>query len=211
MLMKKIENVGKFAKHTTEAHNALLKAIPSWVYEKNMQYGIIGNKNLPNIMEDVFRKIYEGSISFSFGIRQTFIDSDIPMWHNDFFSSIISVSGHKIISTNEVEELSKYVVSKTGMNDSLIQDKVRSGFLEEDLFFAILYLLIFKPESGKEFLNLELKKDKLYLFHVNLDSLKKVSITIFWNDGKWMLSATDFNFISSWDEGRIFVYFCRNY
>ncbi|MFZ2205444.1 MAG: hypothetical protein WA057_04390 [Candidatus Magasanikiibacteriota bacterium] len=209
--MKKIENVGKFAKHTTEAHNALLKAIPSWVYEKNMQYGIIGNKNLPNIMEDVFRKIYEGSISFSFGIRQTFIDSDIPMWHNDFFSSIISVSGHKIISTNEVEELSKYVVSKTGMNDSLIQDKVRSGFLEEDLFFAILYLLIFKPESGKEFLNLELKKDKLYLFHVNLDSLKKVSITIFWNDGKWMLSATDFNFISSWDEGRIFVYFCRNY
>ncbi len=59
MLMTKlIENVGKFAKHTTEANNAILKAIPSWVYEEDMQNEIIGNKDLPKIMEEMFRKIF---------------------------------------------------------------------------------------------------------------------------------------------------------
>lgn len=58
-MLKQIENVGKFAKHTTETNSAILKAIPAWVYEEDMQKGIIGNKDLPKIMEEMFRKIFQ--------------------------------------------------------------------------------------------------------------------------------------------------------
>jgi hypothetical protein len=207
--MKKIENAGKFAKQVTEAHSAILKAIPSFVYEEDMQNGIIGNKNLPKLMEEMFQKIYpKNEVGKSFTVGQIFRHRDpncVPQWHGDNFKKLVRDASERVISISRAKQkLSDYVLSKN-MNSTEIQNATKSTPIEENVFWLILYLLVIEPKLGKEVLNYELREDKYYIFHVRWKSGKVDAVNVRWDFGGWNLVSREFVYDGEWFEGNVFL------
>ena len=95
----KNENAKRFS-HLREFENAVLKSIPSWVFDENLQDGVIGNKNLPKIMDESFRKIFPkvGILTDEYSsIRQDWQNFylDNFSWAVDFSQVIIPIKPTK--------------------------------------------------------------------------------------------------------------------
>ena len=90
--------------------------------------------------------------------------------------------------------------------------ETKSTPMDEESFLIVLYLLIIKPELGKELLNYELKKDgNWYLFHLNLDLNKNndlyfMSLHIRWYHDEWHFRLYNGK-RDNWRAGTVFIHF----
>jgi hypothetical protein len=132
----------------------------------------------------------------------------IPQYFGDNFRNWVWTPAQgKTVSVGAFGKniLKDYVLPKN-MNDTAIQNEAGSTPMKEDQFWAMLYLLIIDPKLGKKILKYELRKDKVYIFHVKLASGKVVAVVLRWDDGVWNLFAHGFDIVHPWDEGRVFLY-----
>ena len=132
----------------------------------------------------------------------------IPQYHGDNFKSwMLTPAIEKVVSINAFGKniLKEYVLPQN-MKDTPIQNATNSTPMEEDAFWAMLYLLIVNPKLGKKILKYELRKDKVYVFHVKLASGKVVAVDVDWNVDEWRLDASDFVSVGPWGEGYVFLY-----
>ncbi len=111
----------------------------------------------------------------------------------------------KIVSIDKIGKsiIKDYVLPKN-MNDTSIQNANNSTPLGEDAFWAMMYLLIINPKLGKKILKYSLKKDKVYICHVQLTG-RVVAVYVVWGDDEWYFSALDFVSIDPWLEGSVFL------
>jgi len=96
----------------------------------------------------------------------------------------------KMVSVNALGKnyLKEYVLPGN-INDTMIQRNTNSIPMEEDQFWAMLYLFMVNPKLGKKILKYELRKDKEYIFHVKLASGKVVTVNVDFQDKNWNLKA----------------------
>lgn len=115
----------------------------------------------------------------------------------------------KVVSINAFGRniLKEYVLPKN-MNDTTIQSEANSTPTGEDQFWAMLYLLIINPKLGKKILKYELRKDKVYIFHVKPASGGKVIVvSVEWCGDEWSFNAGDFDYIDCWYKDNVFLFF----
>ena len=147
----------------------------------------------------------------SFVIGQVFQhrnQSLVPQYFGDNFKTWLwEPAKEKVVQINAFgkNNLKEYVLPKN-MNDTAIQNATNSTPMGEDAFWAILYLLVINLKLGKKILKYELRKDKFYVFHVKLTSGKVVAVFVRWDDDEWDLNANDFDRITPWLEGDVFLY-----
>jgi len=130
-----------------------------------------------------------------------------PQYFGDNFKSWLWVSAQTrtvSISAFGKNNLKEYVLPKN-MNDTAIQNANNSTPMKEDQFWAMLYLLIIDPKLGKKILKYELRKDKIYIFHVKLSSGIVVAVRVRWGGDEWGLDADDFDYGYPWCEGYVFL------
>ena len=104
----------------------------------------------------------------------------VPQYFGDNFKDWLWLPAkERKISINAFGKniLKEYVLPKN-MNDTSIQNANNSLPMEEDQFWAILYLLIINPKLGKKIIKYELRKDKFYIFHVKLASGRVVAVRV---------------------------------
>jgi len=113
----------------------------------------------------------------------------------------------KVVSINAFGKniLKEYVLPKN-MNDIKIQEANKSTPMDEDQFWAMLYLLIYNPRLGEKILKYKLRKDKVYIFHVKLASGKVVPVRVYWNNVGWNLCAEAFDYGACWFDGDVFLF-----
>ncbi len=130
----------------------------------------------------------------------------IPQYLGDNFKSLMwaPAQGKTLTVPSSMNSPKEYVLPKN-MNDMAIQKANGSAFVDEDTFWVILYCLIIKPELGKELLNYELRKDKVYIIHVRVGD-RVVAFGVRWGDDEWCLGAYSFDG-AGWNEGSVFLSF----
>jgi len=146
------------------------------------------------IVGKVFRHTAEGFITQYFG--------------DNFKNWLWRPSQAKTVSINAfgLNYLKEYVLPKN-MNDTAIQNAVSlTPLMEEDQFWAVLYLLIINPKLGKKILKYELRKDKVYVFHVKLASGKVVAVSVGWSDDGWSLCASNLDSDDWWYGVNVFLF-----
>ena len=132
----------------------------------------------------------------------------VPQYFGNNFKSWLWESARmRTVSINAFgkNNLKEYVLPKN-MNDTAIQNANSSVPMEEDQFWAMLYLFIINPKLGKKILKYELRKDKVYIFHVKLASGKVVAVYVFWHDDEWYVHANDFDYGDWWREGCVLLF-----
>lgn len=132
----------------------------------------------------------------------------VPQYFGDNFKNWLLIPAQaKVISIGAFgkNNLKEYVLPKN-MNDTAIQNANSSTPMEENQFWAMLYLLIVNPKLGKKILKYELRKDKVYIFHVKLASGKVVAVSVHWSDDKWHFYAGVFDYGVWWFEGNVFLF-----
>ncbi len=161
-------------------------------------------------------ELIERVLGRKFGEEKSFIVGEVFQHRNlklvplyfarDFESMVLEPSKNKRVSINAFgnNTLKEYVLPKN-MEDTTIQSATNSTPMEEDQFWAMLYLLIVEPELGKKILNYQLRKYQYYVFHVKLSSGKVLAVRLFWHDGKWRLNAFDFNH-GNWSMDSVFLF-----
>lgn len=130
----------------------------------------------------------------------------VPQYFGDNFKDWLWLpSQEKTVPVNAFGKnfLKDYVLPKN-MNDTAIQNANNSTPMGEDAFWAMLYLLILKPKLGKKILKYELRKDKVYIFHVQLAG-RVVAVDVDWDDGGWDLGANEFDYGRPWVDGDVFL------
>lgn len=130
----------------------------------------------------------------------------VPQYFGDNFKNWLWLPAQeKTVPVNAFGKnvLKDYVLPKN-MNDTAIQNANNSIPIGEDAFWAMLYLLIVNPKLGKKILKYELRKDKVYIFHVQLAD-RVVAVLVDWRDDEWVLSADVFDYVDPWDAGRVFL------
>lgn len=145
----------------------------------------------------------------SFVVGKVFLP--FSQWLGDNFKNLVlNPSLKKVIKINVFGDsfIKEYILSKS-INDLAIQNATSFSPMEEDKFWAMLYLLLIDLKHGKKFLKYELHKNKVYLFHVKLSSDKIMAIRLYLNNViEWNLRARDFNYLNGhWNEDNIFLYF----
>lgn len=131
----------------------------------------------------------------------------VPQYHGDNFKSWIWAPAQSKTVAVDVfggRALREYGLPKN-MNDTAIQNANTSVPMEEDTFLAMLYLLTINPKLGKKILKYELRKDKVYIFHVKLASGKVVAVDVLWLGAGWGFDANDFGYGNPWNEGNVFL------
>jgi hypothetical protein len=130
----------------------------------------------------------------------------IPQYFGDNFKSWMwtPAQGKTLTVPSSMNSPKEYVLPKK-MNDTAIQKANGSASVDEDTFWTILYCLIIKPELGKELLNYELRKDKVYIIHVRVGG-RVIAFRVYWDDDGWYLDADSFD-DGDWDEDVVFLYF----
>lgn len=123
----------------------------------------------------------------------------VPQSFGDNFKRLWEPAQERVVSINAFGKniLKEYVLPKN-MNDTAIQNAANSTPMEEDEFWAMLFLLIINPKLGKKVLKYEVRKNKVYVFH--LASNKVVAVG--WHGGRWNFLAYDFDSFS-WCPGVI--------
>lgn len=130
----------------------------------------------------------------------------IPQYFGDNFKSWMwtPAQGKTLTVPSSMNSPKEYVLPKN-MNDTAIQKANGSASVDEDTFWAILYCLIIKPELGKELLNYELRKDKVYIIHVRVGD-NVIAFYVYWGGGEWNLVARSFG-SNDWSKDIVFLYF----
>lgn len=106
-------------------------------------------------------------------------------------------------------DLGKIVENRlpNNMNDTSIQKLAgHPGFMDEETFLLVMYLLIFQPELGKQVLGYALQKDKVYIFHIMVDG-KQVAFSVGWDGDEWGFGADGFDDGFVWIGGFLFLSF----
>lgn len=132
---------------------------------------------------------------------------DHRLWLSDNTQNwLIKPNLKKVITINfDLKKLSEYCLPQN-MNDSSIQENTGNpGFMTEEEFFLIMYLLIFQPDIAKQVLGYSLRKDKWYVFHVMVNG-KKVAFNVYWDGGEWRLDAYGFDARGWWIQDDIFLF-----
>lgn len=132
----------------------------------------------------------------------------VPQYHGTNFQNWMwTLAKEKVVAISAFgkNNLKEYVLSRN-MNDTTIQSNANSTPISEDQFWAILYLLIINQKLGKKFLKYELRKDKVYIFHVKLASGKVVAVDVFWAGGEWVVNARGFAYGGLRDGGNVFLF-----
>lgn len=130
--------------------------------------------------------------------------------HGDNFKSLLAVPAKDRVLSIDVfgkNNLKKYVLPKN-MDDIAIQNATTSTPILEDQFWVMLYLLIIDPKLGKKILKYELRKDKVYIFHVRIAPNKVVAVVVdlVCADGGWRLNACAFGTVDWWYQEYVFLY-----
>jgi hypothetical protein len=132
----------------------------------------------------------------------------VPQYFGDNFKTWLwEPAQTKEVSINAFgkNNLKEYFLPKN-MNDTAIQNTNSSVPMGEDQFWAMLYLLVVNPKLGKKILKYELRKDKVYIFHVKLASGKVVAVDVRWYDDEWYFGARDFDGNGWWSGGYVFLF-----
>jgi hypothetical protein len=97
----------------------------------------------------------------------------------------------------------KYYVLPKDMNANEIKNVIISNPMEENNFWIILFF-VKNPEIGKKFLKYEIRKDKVYIFHIKLASGNIVILSLSWGDYEWYVYFCE---MSAFPSGSIHLYF----
>jgi hypothetical protein len=131
----------------------------------------------------------------------------VPQYHGKSFKDFLKPSKNKIITIPlSMSKLVDYVLPKN-MNDTEIQNATKSTPMDEDIFWAVLYLLIIEPELGKQLLGYELTESYFYIFHVIMvnGNVRTVRVHL---RGEWLCFALAFDDEGiPWSQGCVFVHF----
>jgi len=145
------------------------------------------------VVGDVFRHQAET------GDRRLWLSDNTQNW-------LIKPNLKKVIPIRtDLRKLSEYCLPKS-MNDTLIQEVTENpGFMSEEDFLCVMYLLIFQPKLAKQVLGFNLQKNKWYIFHTMING-KKVAFNGRWFGGEWVFSADDFDVGYDWRGGGVFLF-----
>lgn len=164
-----------------------------------------------NMSQTKRRKIFGLSELETFRIGDVFghrVSGLVPQYQGDNFKNWLFVpSQNKTITVpTTLSKLTDYVLPKN-MTDTEIQNMTKSIPMDEDTFWTVLYLLIIKPELGKELLGYELDKSKYYIFHVTMADGTVRAVYVRWSGDEWDCYAYAFDYGSAWYQGCVFVRF----
>lgn len=164
-----------------------------------------------NMSQTKRKKIFGLSELVSFRIGDVFghrVYGLVPQRHGDNFTNLFFVpSKNKTITIPfSMSKLTDYVLPRN-MTDTEIQNTIKSTPMDEDMFWAVLYLLIIKPELGKELLGYELTKLSYYIFHVKMTDGTVRVVIVGWRGDEWHFIANAFSNSKRWDTGDVFVRF----
>jgi hypothetical protein len=161
-------------------------------------------------------ELIEKVLGRKFGEEKSFIVGEVfqhrnsklvPQWFgDDFKAKMWEPAKERRVSINAFGNniLKEYILTKT-MNDTSIQSATNSTPMEEDQFWAMLYLLIIDPKLGKKILKYELRKDKVCVFHVRLASGGVIAVSLVWFDVEWYLYADVFD-SDYWYRDNVFLF-----
>lgn len=157
------------------------------------------------------RKVFGLPAMSSFRIGDVFghrNSSMVPQYHGDNFKSWFWAPNQNrtITIPSNMPKLVDYTLPKN-MNDTGIQNATKSTPMDEDTFWVVLYLLIIKPELGKELLGYELTKSNYYIFHVKMSDGTVRAVNVGWDDVEWYCYASSFDRGYDWRQGLVFVRF----
>jgi hypothetical protein len=136
--------------------------------------------------------------------------SQFYQFGDNFTEVLLKPAKEKTILIKIFEKLSlkEYVLTKS-INDLSIQKATFSTPMEEDKFWALIYLFSNSP-LGKKILGYELRKledkNKGYLIHVKLSYGEIFTVRLIpLGNGRFEYRGRNFN-IGPWNEGDIFLY-----
>ncbi len=117
--------------------------------------------------------------------------------------------------TVEINAFGKYLkeyIPEDNLTDTRIEHKTNSDCMSEDAFWALMYVLIIKPEMGKEMFKYELNKSSNYFFLVRMGSkstfYKAFHVHLRWSarDSEWVFDASSFNSSAQITWGHVYLY-----
>lgn len=122
----------------------------------------------------------------------------VPQYHFDGFKNrLLNDAKEKVVSVGKaIKNFREYVLSQN-MNDTAIQQNTKSVPVEENVFWATLYVLL---SEGK------LLKDKVYIMHVRKESGEIVAFRVGWGGDEWILRACEFGADDWWRQGNVFLF-----
>jgi hypothetical protein len=203
------ELIGKFLVKGSDEKVALIN-------KKKIQTAINSLSSEDNTVIDNFIHFINNSCRLNVVMGDNFIVGDvfrhrggegyIHMYLGDNAQNgLFKPAKDRIIAINPIiGKLCEYVLPEN-MNDTVIQKNAKSSPMSEDQFLLILYLLLIKPDLGKKILNYVLDKNKIYIFHVKLNSGTVVAVDVRWRGGEWYVRADDFDYDFPWGAGRVFL------
>jgi hypothetical protein len=121
--------------------------------------------------------------------------SNIPfLFGNDYFKEFWASAQFRKISVSVVgKNILKGCDVSDGMNSIKILDANGSSPMNEDQFWATLFLLTIEPKLGKKILKYKLQfhGNKVYIFHINKDSGNVIAVRIGKLGDHWCLDGSN--------------------
>ncbi len=148
----------------------------------------------------------------SFKVSEVFGDRNpnlVPQYFGDRYRNEIFIPNQNKVLTipKTMSKLVDYKLPKN-INDTAIQTETKSIPMDEDSFLIVLYLLIIKPEIGKELLGYTFKQyGTRYLFHVKMVDGTVRTVDVAWNVGVWRCGGNLFDVRGGWSAGLVFLHF----
>ena len=171
------ENIAKIDK--TKIQNALIALTSADSVAFNNVIAFINNDMRLNVITD--QHFIVGDV-----FRHRGGEGYTPMYIWEGAQNLLfTPNKERVIAINKtIGKLRDYPLTEN-MNDSKIQKKAKSTPMSEEEYFLAKFLVIVKPELGKEVLGYTLDTSKHYLFHVKLSSGKVVALGLGWYGGGW--------------------------
>ena len=193
------ENIAKIDK--TKIQNALIALTSADSVAFNNVIAFINNDMRLNVITD--QHFIVGDV-----FRHRGGEGYTPMYIWEGAQNLLfTPNKERVIAINKtIGKLRDYPLTEN-MNDSKIQKKAKSTPMSEDEYFLAMFLLIVKPELGKEVLGYTLDTSKYYLFHVKLSSGKVVALGLGWYGAVWGVVDFAFDTNGNWNQGNMLLYF----
>lgn len=169
---------------------------------------------IKGLMNKKIKSKMKGEVSFKvFDVFGNRIKGYVPQYLGENYRQYVFIPNQNKVLTipKNLQKLVGYRLIKK-MNNFETAKETKSTPMDEESFLIVLYLLIIKPELGKELLNYELKKDgNWYLFHLNLDLNKNddlyfMSLHIRWYHDEWHFRLYNGK-RDNWRAGTVFIHF----
>jgi hypothetical protein len=155
------------------------------------------------------RRAFGLPIPETFRVGEVFksgIDTGILQKHEGRIPWMLKqAKGKKLTVPYFMDNLKEYVLSKD-MHNRAIKTKTTSLPMNENLFWIVLYLLVIKPDLGKQLLGYQLESG-LYIFHAIVAGKTLAPSVMFSKGAGYFLDAEDFDSFMPWSKSAIFLYF----